>query len=135
VQVVEKPEFNAWLAEQREAALAEYETVGKEWTMDELMAKGEEVYTRNCATCHQANGQGIPPAFPSLVGQGMSVGSIDDHIDIVLNGAAGTAMQAFGAQLNPAEIAAVITYERNAWGNNTGDAIQPKDINALQNGG
>ena len=44
-------------------------------------------------------------------------------------------MQAFGAQLNHAEIAAVITYERNAWGNSTGDAIQPKDINTLQNGG
>jgi len=135
VQVVPKPDFNVWLAEQQAASLAEYETVGKEWAMEELMVKGEEVYSRNCGTCHQPNGQGLPPAFPSLVGQGMSVGSIDDHIDIVLNGKAGTAMQAFGAQLNPAEIAAVITYERNAWGNSTGDAIQPKDINTLQNGG
>ena len=97
--------------------------------MDELMEEGERVYLRNCASCHQANGQGIPPAFPSLVGQGLAVGPIQEHIDIILYGKAGTAMQAFGAQLNAAELAAVTTYERNAWGNNTGDMVQPKVIN------
>jgi cytochrome c oxidase subunit 2 len=99
--------------------------------MDELMAKGEEVYMQHCVACHQPNGQGIPPAFPSLVGVGVSVGSMDDHIDIVLNGKAGTAMQAFGLQLNPAELAAVITYERNAWGNNMNDMVQPREVNTL----
>jgi cytochrome c oxidase subunit 2 len=134
VRAVEQDEYDAWIAEKREEARAAYEIVGKEWTMDELMAEGEAVYNRACLTCHQANGQGLPPAFPSLVGQGISVGPIEAHIDIVLNGKAGTAMQAFASQLNPAEIAAVITYERNAWGNNVGDMIQPREINEMLTG-
>jgi cytochrome c oxidase subunit 2 len=129
VRAVEQAEYEAWLLEKQQEAADVFAIVGKEWTMDELMAEGESVYTRNCATCHQANGQGIPPAFPSLVGQGLAVGPIQAHIDIILNGQAGTAMQAFGAQLNAAQIAAVVTYERNAWGNNIGDLVQPKVIN------
>ncbi len=135
VNAVEQSEYDAWLAEKQEAARQVYETVGKQWTEDELMAAGEDVYGKVCQTCHMANGQGIPPAFPSLVGQGLSVGPIEAHIDIVLNGKAGTAMQAFGSQLNPAEIAAVITYERNAWGNNTGDVLQPSRVNEMLTGG
>lgn len=135
VHAVEQAEYQTWLAEKQEEARIAYETVGKQWTQEELMAEGEKVYARNCATCHQANGQGIPPAFPSLVGQGLSIGPIADHADIILNGKAGTAMQAFAAQLNPAELAAVITYERNAWGNDVGDAIQPKEVNEMITGG
>ena len=128
VRAVPEHEYAMWVAEKQQEAQAAFETVGKTWSMEELMTKGEEVYMQHCVACHQANGQGIPPAFPSLVGQGVSVGSIDDHIDIVLNGKAGTAMQAFGLQLNPAEVAAVITYERNAWGNNMNDMVQPKKL-------
>jgi len=131
VQAVEQDEYDAWVAMKQDEARQVYETVGKTWTMAELMETGEKVYQQNCLTCHQANGQGIPPAFPSLVGQGLSIGPIADHIDIVINGKAGTAMQAFAAQLNPAEIAAVVTYERNAWGNNVGDMAQPREVNAL----
>jgi cytochrome c oxidase subunit 2 len=131
VHAVEQDEYDLWVAEKQDEARRAFETVGKEWTQEELMVKGEEVYLQHCAACHQPNGQGIPPAFPSLVGQGMSVGSMADHIDIVLNGKAGTAMQAFGLQLNPAEIAAVITYERNAWGNNMNEMVQPKEINTM----
>jgi cytochrome c oxidase subunit 2 len=131
VQAVEQDEYDAWVAMKQDEARRVYETVGKTWTMAELMETGEKVYQQNCLTCHQANGQGIPPAFPSLVGQGLSIGPIADHIDIVINGKAGTAMQAFAAQLNPAEIAAVVTYERNAWGNNVGDMAQPREVNAL----
>lgn len=129
VRAVERAEYDQWMAEKQQEAADVFAIVGKEWTMDELMTTGEEVYLRNCASCHQVNGQGLPPAFPSLVGQGLSVGDIQAHIDIILYGKAGTAMQAFGAQLNAAEIAAVTTYERNAWGNNTGDMVQPKAIN------
>ena len=129
VHAVEEHEYDMWLAEQQEQAAAAFELVGKEWTMEELMAKGDEVYARNCAACHQPNGQGIPPAFPSLVGQGVAVGPQQGTIDVLLYGRAGTAMQAFGKQLNAAELASVITYVRNNWGNDTGDAIQPKDIN------
>ena len=129
VRAVEQDEYDTWLANKQQEAADVFAIVGKEWTMDELMTEGEAVYMRNCATCHQPNGQGIPPAFPSLVGQGLAVGPIQDHINIIIDGQAGTAMQAFGAQLNAAEIAAVVTYERNAWGNNTGDLVQPSVIN------
>jgi cytochrome c oxidase subunit 2 len=131
VQAVEQADYDLWVAEKQAEAKEVFNTVGKTWTKDELMAKGEEVYLLHCAACHQPNGRGIPPAFPSLVGQGISVGPMGDHIDIVLNGKAGTAMQAFGQQLNPAEIAAVITYERNAWDNDMNELVQPKEINTM----
>ncbi len=130
VHAVEQAEYDSWLADKQEEARVAYETVGKQWTMAELIETGEEVYNQNCMTCHQANGQGIPPAFPALTA-GITHGPIEDHVNIVLHGKAGTAMQAFGVQLNPAQIAAVITYERNAWGNNMGDMIQPKKINEM----
>lgn len=129
VHAVEQDEYDQWVADKQEEARLIFETVGKEWTKDELLSTGESVYTANCAACHQGNGQGIPPAFPSLVGQGVAVGPVQDNIDILLYGRTGTAMQAFGEQLNPAEIASVITYVRNSWGNDTGDVIQPKLIN------
>ena len=135
VRAVEQAEYEEWLVGKQEEAKAVFETVGKEWTQEELMVKGEEVYTRVCSVCHQANGQGLPPAFPSLVGTGLAVGSMQEHIDIILHGKAGTAMQSFSSQLNAAEIAAVVIYERNAWGNNMGDMIQPREINEMMNGG
>lgn len=135
VRVVEQGEYETWLAGKQEEGRLVYETVGKEWTQDELMAKGEEVYLRVCAACHQANGQGLPPAFPSLVGQGLAVGPMAAHLDIVLNGKAGTSMQSFKGQLNAAEIAAVVIYERNAWGNNMGDSIQPREVNKMMSTG
>jgi len=130
VRAVEQSEYESWLAGKQKQAKLAYETVGKQWTMDELMETGEQVYAQNCMTCHQGNGQGIPPAFPTLVG-GMTRGPIDEHINMVLHGKAGTAMQAFGVQLNPAQLAAVITYERNVWGNDMGDLVQPKKINEM----
>ena len=102
-----------------------------------LLAKGAEVYGTNCAACHQANGQGLPGAFPALAGSAITIGPAGDHIDIVLNGKAGTAMAAFGSQLNDADLAAVITYERLSWGNEelvAADqaAVQPSDIKAAR---
>lgn len=130
VHAVEQEEYDIWVAEKQAEAIEAFETVGKTWTQDELMVKGEEVYLKNCVACHQPNGQGIPPAFPSLVGQGLSIGPIEAHIDIVVNGKAGSAMQSFSGQLNAAEIAAVVTYERNAWGNDMNDMVQPKELHA-----
>ncbi|MCG9748642.1 cytochrome c oxidase subunit II [Shewanella sp. Isolate8] len=98
-------------------------------SMDELMAKGEQVYLGHCAACHQATGMGLPGAFPALKGSAIATGPVDNHIDIVLHGKPGTAMQAFASQLTPQELAAVITFERNAWGNNTGDMVQATDVN------
>ena len=85
----------------------------------------------SCAACHQQNGQGVAPAFPAIAGSPVATGDPAAHIDLVLNGKAGTAMQPWNS-LNDLEIAAIITYERNAWGNDTGDIVQPADIKAAR---
>lgn len=129
VRAVPQEEFDIWFAEKQQEAIALAELTEKDWTFDELMEVGEAAYNRNCAACHQQNGQGIPPTFPSLVGVGIAVGPIEDHIDIVVNGSQrNAAMAAFGPQLSEVDIAAIITYERNAWGNNVGDMVTPLDI-------
>lgn len=134
VRAVSQEDYDKWIAKKRKEAQAEYEIVGKTWTRDELMKKGDQVYHSICAACHQPDGKGLPPAFPALAGSPIATGPMKDHINIVLHGKAGTAMQAFGQQLNAAEIAAVITYERNSFGNHTGDMVQPKEINAMMGG-
>ncbi len=93
---------------------------------------GEELYNISCGACHQSNGQGLPPAFPSLVDSAMVDGPIAEHIDIVMNGRVGTAMVGFSTQLSDAELAAIISYERNAWGLNSGDTVQASDIAAAR---
>ncbi|WP_079253709.1 cytochrome c oxidase subunit II [Endozoicomonas arenosclerae] len=123
-------DYAKWLDEKKEAAAKERELTTKDWTMAELMERGKKTYERVCAACHQVNGEGMPPIFPALKGSKMAIekDQIKAHIDIVVNGKKGTAMQAFAAQLSEVDLAAVITYERNAWGNNTGDLITPKQI-------
>lgn len=128
VKVVPEEEYTNWVAEQKVAAQKERELTEKEWTLDELMERGEKAYATNCAACHQVNGGGVPPAFPALKGNAIVTQDMDAHVDVVMNGRSGTAMQAFGAQLSEADLAAIITYERNAWGNNTGEMISPKEI-------
>lgn len=98
-----------------------------------LMTLGEEVYQVRCSACHQVDGAGMPPAFPTLIGSELVTGPAEGHIDNVLNGKPGTAMVAFGAMLSDEEIAAVVTYERNALGNNVGDVVMPADVAALRN--
>jgi len=125
-------DYAAWVAEQKMAMASASAANDREWTKAELMERGEQVYNSSCAACHQANGQGLPGAFPALAGGKITTGPVAAHIDIVMNGKAGTAMAAFGAQLSDADMAAVITYERNAWGNDTGDVVQPGDIKAAR---
>jgi cytochrome c oxidase subunit 2 len=103
-------------------------------SMHELMSIGEKVYMANCAACHMPNGEGLPGVFPALKGSKIAVADQPKHIDIMINGVAGSAMKSFAKQLSMSDIAAVVTYERNAWGNNTGDMVQAKDINAAING-
>lgn len=127
INAVSSDEYESWyagkLAEQQEIArLAE-----QEWTPEALFERGEAVYNKVCVACHQPNGQGIPPAFPSLVGAPV-LNDKQMHIDIVYNGKVGTAMQAFKEQLSAVDIAAVVHYERHAWGNNTGDVTTPLEI-------
>ncbi|PSV20038.1 cytochrome c oxidase subunit II [Photobacterium leiognathi subsp. mandapamensis] len=142
IVVIAKPqaEYEEWLQQtkitQRKAKEEEQRLLDMEMTMDELMSLGEKTYTARCAMCHQANGQGIPGAFPALAGEGVSVDPKRklEHISVVVHGKNGTAMQAFGPQLSLKELAAVITYERNAWGNDTGEVIQAAEVQAIKNG-
>ncbi|EKD71417.1 MAG: hypothetical protein ACD_46C00185G0001, partial [uncultured bacterium] len=96
------------------------------------MARGEKVYSSTCVACHQPTGEGMPPTFPALKGGKITTGPVADHINQVLNGKPGTAMQAFKDQLNDQDLADVVTYERNAWGNNTGTHVKPDDIKAAR---
>ncbi|NVK42898.1 MAG: cytochrome c oxidase subunit II [Oceanospirillaceae bacterium] len=128
VEVKPQEEFDQWLADAKAAAAEQAASAEQEWTLEQLMQRGEQVYNTSCAACHQASGQGVPGAFPALAGSPITTGDIDAHIDIVLHGKAGTAMQAFGSQLNAVDLAAVITFERNAWGNDTGDSVSPQQI-------
>jgi cytochrome c oxidase subunit 2 len=99
--------------------------------MDELKARGAQVYTSNCAVCHQPTGKGAGQ-FPALDGSKIAKGPIAEHVSMVLKGKG--AMPNWGATLNDVEIASVITYERNTWGNHTGDILQPKQIADARNG-
>lgn len=131
VRAVEKEEYQQWYQQKIAAAEAKREAENKEWTREELYEMGEQVYNRNCLVCHQANGEGIPPAFPTLKGSQMALQDLDTHIDTVVNGVTGSGMAAFGNQLSAAELAAVITYERLAWGNDAagdGRIATPKMI-------
>ncbi len=101
-------------------------------TKDELMKKGAAVYASHCAVCHKPDGSGMPPNFPAITGGQITTGKVKNHIDIVLNGKSGTAMQAFGPQLNDEELAAVLTYQRNGLGNSVGDLVQPSAIKAAR---
>ncbi len=126
--------FKDWVAQQKgQATQGEAET-SRAWTKDELMKKGEQVYGTICAACHQPGGTGLPPTFPALKGSKIATGPVADHINIVFNGKSGTAMQAFKSQLSDVDIASVITFERNSWGNNTGTVIQPIQIKAFRDG-
>lgn len=132
VDVVSQADYEKWVASKKDDAAAAEASGNKTWSKDELMSHGKSVYVTNCAACHQAEGQGIPPMFPALKGGPIVLGDVAKHIDVVVNGVPGTAMQAYGAQLNDADLAAMITYERNAWGNDTGDVVQPADIKAAR---
>ena len=134
VEVLPADQYAAWADAQKKKASSAADDPAKIWDVKELTARGEAVYTANCAACHQATGKGVPPAFPPLDGSKIATGPVAAHLDIVLNGVVrngqATAMVAWKNTLSPTEIAAVVTYERNAWGNHVGDAVQPSQVAA-----
>jgi cytochrome c oxidase subunit 2 len=132
VEAKEQKDYAIWLAEQKQKQTVTQVDANKTFTLDELKAQGEKVFTANCAVCHQASGKGIPGTFPALDGSKIVNGPKADHLNIVMNGKAGTLMVAFSKQLSDVELAEVITYERNSWGNKSGDAIQPGEVKALR---
>ena len=130
LKAVSEDEYYDWVGEMMMVAMDAGEGADREWAMDELLERGEQVYSTFCVACHQVNGMGIPGAFKPLVGSPVTTGPAEGHIDTVMNGVAGTAMAPFGMQLNDVDVAAVITYERNSWGNDMGDVVQPTTIAA-----
>jgi len=136
VEVIPEAEFDKWIDDQRLAReLASGQAVAdrnKTWTMAELMEIGEQVFLTHCATCHEPDGVGQGTTYPALAGGEIPTGPLEAHIDRVMNGKAETEMQAWAPQLSDRELAAVITYERNAWGNATADLIQPRTIYAAR---
>ena len=136
VEVRPEAEFDKWIDDQRLAKkLASGQAVAdrkKEWTMAELMPIGEEVFLRECAECHESDGLGQGITYPALAGGEIPTGPLAKHIDRVMNGKADTEMQAWAPQLSDRELAAVITYERNAWGNSSADVVQPRTIYAAR---
>ena len=130
VVVKTEADYQQWVAEQKGKQEANKVDASKPLTTDELMVKGKEVYAANCAACHLAEGEGVAGAFPAIKGSKVALGPLADHVKLVLHGKA--TMPAFKDQINDVETAAVVTYQRNAFGNNKGDSIQPADIQAYK---
>jgi cytochrome c oxidase subunit 2 len=126
VNAVSQADYEQWLAVKQSEAAEIKELMAQTFTLDELVSRGKEVYGRSCLACHGANGEG--GLGKAIAGSAIATGDLGGHLDAAVNGVAGTAMQAFGGQLNDVDMAAVVTYQRNAFGNNMGDLVQPVDI-------
>jgi cytochrome c oxidase subunit 2 len=130
VIAMNEPEYNAWVEQQKAALAAEAGSASKEWTKEELVAKGKTVYEANCASCHMPDGAGLPGTFPAIKASPVVTGDINAQVKLMLNGKG--MMPAFGKMLSAVDFAAVVTYTRNGLGNSVGDSIQPSAIQALQ---
>ncbi|NQW83487.1 MAG: cytochrome c oxidase subunit II [Alcaligenaceae bacterium] len=133
VKVVSEQEYATWSQAQVTLLAAAADDPNKEWAATDLISRGEKVYAANCVACHQGSGKGVVGAFPALDGSKIVLGPKAEHIDILLKGKQGTAMAAFGGQLNDVEIAAVITYSRATWSNagkGQDPVVSPADVKA-----
>ena len=131
VRAVTQDEYQEWLQSKKEAAEQIAFLTEKDWTLAELMEQGEEIYNTRCAACHQMNGAGIPGFYPALAGSDLVLNDKPKHIEILMEGVRGSQMQSFAEQLNEVEMASVITFTRQAWGNDRagdGEIVIPKDI-------
>lgn len=134
VNAVSQEEFDAFIAEKKSAGQTAHNDTTRQWSRNELMARGEEVYGRNCVGCHQKNGKGIPNMFPAIAGSDIATGDIDKHLSTIVDGVEGTPMQSYRDVLSDVELASVITYQRNALGNAMGDAMQPYYVKRMLQG-
>ncbi|MFT4728267.1 MAG: cytochrome c oxidase subunit 2 [Granulosicoccus sp.] len=134
VRAVPQEEFDTWIADKQMAMASIADQAERQWAHKELVSVGESVYQANCMSCHQAEGQGIPGMFPAIAGSAVATGSMDQHVATVMNGIEGSMMSQFSEVLSDSDIAAVITYQRNAFGNSTGDMLQPSHIKSLRDG-
>ena len=126
VNVVSKEEYGEWITAKQSEATEVKQLTSQDFTLDELMVRGESVYDTSCLACHGGKGEG--GVGNAIAGSAVATGDINAHLEIGINGVPGTSMQAFGGQLSDVDMAAVITYQRNAFGNNMGDSLQPIDV-------
>ena len=132
VNVVERAEYDQWLAGKQAEAATLKQLMAQDFTLDQLMARGKGIYAKACAACHGLQGEG--GVGKAIAGSPFATGQTADHLGVIINGVPGTAMQAFGGQLNDVDMAAVTTYQRNAFGNNMGDKVQPIDVYKFKQG-
>ncbi len=130
VIAMEKEDYKKWVEDKKASAAAEASAADKEWSKEELIAKGESVYANNCASCHMPDGSGMPGTFPAIKGSPIVTGDMDTQIEIMMNGKG--MMPAFGQMLSAVDFAAVATFIRNGLGNSVGDSIQPSAIQSMQ---
>jgi cytochrome c oxidase subunit 2 len=131
VDVLSDTDYAKWVAVQKQKMAAATDDPTRTYTMDELKTRGAKVYASNCAVCHQPTGKGGGP-FPALDGSPVANGPIAGHLNIVLHGKG--QMPAWGPTLSDVEIASVITFERNTWGNHMNDMLQPSQVTEGRNG-
>ena len=127
VKVVSAQDYTQWVGAEKKKAAAKQDDPNKVWTLEALLPRGEKVYAANCAACHQVNGKGAGPIKPL---DGSAIVKDENHakqLQVVLKGAAGGAMPSW-AQLSDTDLAAVVTYTKNAWSNKTGQLVQPAEI-------
>ncbi len=138
VQAVTQEEFDLWVQDQKKQQKLFLKRQAKShpnMTREDLMTLGKRKYQQLCTACHLSSGLGMPPVYPALKGSSVAVGyPISRHIEMILNGVSGSAMQAYGDQLTYEEDAAITTYERKAWKNTTNDLVQPNDVRAVRLG-
>ncbi len=131
VKVLSTQDYSAWVALKAKEAAVKADDPSKVWTLAEIKPRGEKIYAANCAACHQANGKGAG-AIKALDGSAVVLDA--DHnkqIQILLNGANGGAMPSWKA-LSDTDIAAVISYTKNNWSNQTEQIVQPSEILAAR---
>ncbi|MDP1567040.1 MAG: cytochrome c oxidase subunit II [Polaromonas sp.] len=131
VKVLSAEDYSKWVGVKVKEAAAKADDPSKVWALPELKARGEKVYAANCAACHQATGKGAGP-IKALDGSAIVVDK--DHgkqIAILLNGAAGGAMPPWKT-LSDTDLAAVATYVKNSWSNQTGQIVQPAEFSAAR---
>ena len=131
VKVVSAADYTAWVAGKNKEMSAKADDPSKVWVLADLKARGEKVYATNCAACHQASGKG-GGAIKALDGSAVVLDA--DHgkqIAILLNGANNGAMPAWKT-LSDTDLAAVISYTKNNWSNQTGQLVQPAELQAAR---
>lgn len=133
VQAVTKEEFQQWVTQSQQAAAAESSRSTAPWSREAAMEEGRKTFESSCAACHQADGKGIPGAFPALDGSAVVNGPLQAHLTFVIHGSPrNPIMRPFGKELSDRQLAGVLTYERNAWGNHTGDLVTPEQAKAAR---